>query len=268
MKRLSGVLVVMTVLVQSVLAQKPSIVTKKGSGWQKIGETTASFKMQNESIAVLGADEFQAIKLKVVDAPLNIERLQVFYESGKMEDIDVKSQLKAGAETQSFSLKNDEGIRKVAFTYKTVPNSRGEKAQVELLGLKSGTESSSYRDEKEEAERDVKDAADRTGQEVENAAERTEADVERETREAGEDIERRSDNAGEEIEESAEKAGDSIAETTGNTAAGIADKVYEGKVGPNNETVYIDNEQRYYYIDNKGGKVYVSRLQLKDKDQK
>src|SRR5688500_16178648 len=101
-------------------AQKPGVVLGNDPGWKKIGETVASFKSQNESIAVLGADEFAAIKIKVEDAPLHIERLQVFYESGDMEEIDVKKSIQAGEESEVFRLEHpDRDIQKVAFTYHT-----------------------------------------------------------------------------------------------------------------------------------------------------
>src|SRR5687768_6964786 len=67
--------------IQPAIAQKPGVVIGNEPGWQKIGETVASFKSQDESISVIGADEFSAIKIRVKDAPLEIERMQVFYES-------------------------------------------------------------------------------------------------------------------------------------------------------------------------------------------
>ena len=119
-------------------AQDPGIVTSNKPGWHKIGETTASFKAENESILVLGADKFKSIKLKVTDAPVNIQSLQVFYESGEVEEINVKNELKAGAETRVIDLKDGSTreLKKVVFTYKTLPNSKDEKAHVELYGLK------------------------------------------------------------------------------------------------------------------------------------
>ena len=93
--------------------------------------------MEQESIAVIGKDRFKSILLKVTDAPINIIALQVFYESGKSEEFDVKNELKAGSETRKIDLKNDsQEIKKVTFTYKTLPNQQDEKAHVELYGLK------------------------------------------------------------------------------------------------------------------------------------
>lgn len=118
-------------------AQKPGIVTSTKPGWHKIGETTASFKTESESISVIGADRFKAIKLKATDASVNIEKLQIFYESGAVQESPVRNELKPGDETRTIDLKGpSEEIKKVEFVYKTVPNTEHEKAHIELYGLK------------------------------------------------------------------------------------------------------------------------------------
>ncbi len=73
----------------------------------------------------------------MTDATVNIEGLQVFYESGEMEEFEIKNELKPNSETRKLDLKGGEQeIKKVTFTYKTVPNQEEEKAHVELYGLK------------------------------------------------------------------------------------------------------------------------------------
>src|SRR5688572_16423790 len=189
MKKVFVGFVTIVALACTSYGQKPAVVTDNEPGWQKIGETIASFKMQNESIVVLGADEFSAIKIKVTDAPLNIERLQVFYESGDMEEIDLKSNLSAGGESRKITLKHpDRDIQKVAFTYKTAANANGDKAGVELYGLKAGQPSGkdSYRDEAKEIDKDIDQAAENTERDME----RTGDDIERETEKTGDDVER------------------------------------------------------------------------------
>ena len=128
--------VLVAVQVGVVKAQKPGVVVSTKPGWHKIGETTASFSMENESILVIGADKFKSIKLKVTDANLNIISLEVYYESGETEKIPVKSEMKAGSETRVIDLKGDHELKKVVFTYKTMPNTKEDKAHVELYGLK------------------------------------------------------------------------------------------------------------------------------------
>lgn len=251
--------------VETAHSQKPGVVLDTDPGWQKIGETVASFKSQNESIAVLGADEFAAIKIRVEDAPLHIDRLQVFYESGDMEEIDVKKRIQAGAESQVFRLEHpDRDIQKVAFTYNTVPNSDGEKADVELFGLKAGKEGEAYRDDAERAEEKL----ERTGEDIEREAEETESDIEREADQAEENIEEGAEETESDLERAAEKTGDAISETAGKAAAEIDDARHDTKVGPDGQTIYISDDSRYYYVNEKGTRVYVSEWQLKDKPEK
>jgi len=121
----------------SVYAQKPAVVTDKAPGWQKIGETKVNFDTEKDEIAVLGADKFKSIKLRVTDASVNISDLEVYYEQGDKETIPVRSEIKPGAETRSYDLKgSDREIKKVVYIYKTLPNSANDKAHVELWGLK------------------------------------------------------------------------------------------------------------------------------------
>ena len=138
MKKSIVVLVVFfAVLTTAAYAQEPGIVVSNKAGWHKIGEVKADFKTETESISVLGADKFKSIKLKITDAPINIQDMKVYYESGDVEDITVRSEIKAGGETRVIDLKGPaRELKKVSFTYKTLPNADKDKAHVELFGLK------------------------------------------------------------------------------------------------------------------------------------
>jgi hypothetical protein len=118
-------------------AQKPAVMMNDKPGWHKIGEVTADFKAEKDELIVLGADRFKSIKIKVTDAPIHIADLEVFYESGDNETISLKSDFKAGGESRVIDLKGtDRALKKVVFVYNTVPNSKNDKAHVELYGLK------------------------------------------------------------------------------------------------------------------------------------
>lgn len=120
-----------------LFAQTPAVVTSNKPGWHKIGEVTASFKAEKDQIIVLGADRFKSIKLKVTDAPIHLYDLEVFYEAGDNEHINVREELQKGSETRTIDLKgNNRALKKVVLTYKTLPNVKDEKANVELYGLK------------------------------------------------------------------------------------------------------------------------------------
>lgn len=256
-------------------AQKPGVVLDNEAGWKKIGQTTASFKEQAESISVWGADEFTALKVKVKDAPLNIERLQVFYESGEMENIDIQKEVEANQESDVINLKYaDKDIQKVAFTYNTEANQKGEKAEVELYGLKTDQKSAgdAYREEANEVERDAERAAneveedtEQAANEVEREAEETSEDVDARAENTERDIERAAENTGNDIERAAEKTGDAVSEGVNEAAAAIEDEKLDDKVGPNGETAYVDDNGKFYYVNDEGKKVYITALQLQEK---
>jgi hypothetical protein len=67
------------------------------------------------------------------------------------------------------------------------------------------------------------------------------------------------------IKNVADTVGNKTAEIASKGAAQITDKVYEGKVGPQGQTIYIDENSKYFYIDSKGHRVFVKRSELKDK---
>ena len=137
MKKVSVLLCLLCITFMAALAQEPAIMFSNKPGWHKIGEVKADFKMENESIAVMGKDKFKSILLKVTDAPINIANIEVIYESGDKENFDVKNEMKPNSETRVIDLKSpNQEIKKVVFTYKTLPNSQADKAQVELYGLK------------------------------------------------------------------------------------------------------------------------------------
>jgi len=76
------------------------------------------------------------------------------------------------------------------------------------------------------------------------------------------------DSTGHKISKTAKKVGHKTSEVAANGASAIVDKKYEGKCGPNGETVYINEHSHYYYINKKGHRVYVKKSQLMDKAEK
>lgn len=264
------------------MAQQPGIVTDNSEGWQKIGETTVSFRGEDESIVVFGADEFEALKLRVTDGSIIIDRLQVFYESGETQELDPKANLKEGAETQAYPLKHSgRDIQKVAFTYRSAANDSGDKAHVELHGWKSGNqgESDAYRQEGTEKQGTVDSAGgganqamdrneaegDSTMQEAEKAATEAGQELNDHPENIEDDIEEGGDRIKADIEQNTDSLDNEVSEAAANTAAGIADELVKDKVAPAGQQVYRDKEKRYYYINNEGDKVFLERNQLKNK---
>ncbi|MDQ6814736.1 MAG: hypothetical protein M3040_13445, partial [Bacteroidota bacterium] len=69
------------------------------------------------------------------------------------------------------------------------------------------------------------------------------------------------------VKNGASAAGKKTAELASKGQSKIVDKTYEGKAGPNGETVYINDESKYYWVDKKGRRHYVEESELKDKQR-
>jgi hypothetical protein len=137
MKKIIAIITVSLIaIINFTFAQEPEIITSNKAGWYKIGEVTASFKTESESISVFGKELFKSIKLKVTDASISIDKVIIIFESGEIQEIPLKGTLKAGAETGEFKLKNPaDELQKITFTYKSEPNVDENKVHIELYGL-------------------------------------------------------------------------------------------------------------------------------------
>lgn len=81
----------------------------------------------------------------------------------------------------------------------------------------------------------------------------------------GQKIKRDTKKTGHAIGKEAKKVGKKTSEIAAKGAAKVVDKTYKGKAGPNGETVYINKDSRYYYVDKKGHRKYVTESELTDK---
>ncbi|TDO21816.1 hypothetical protein CLV32_2924 [Pedobacter duraquae] len=70
---------------------------------------------------------------------------------------------------------------------------------------------------------------------------------------------------GQKIDKTATSVGNKTAEVAVKGASKITDKTYKGKMAPNGTDVYIDGKNRKYYVNKKGGKVYLKASQIKDR---
>jgi len=120
---------------------KNAIMVSDSKGWHKIGETTVNFVKEREEILVTGSDRFASIKFKVIDAPIQLTDLEVYFESGDKQVIKVNTTIKAPGESRIIDIKGGErDLKKIVFIYKTLPNRKDDKAHVEIWGLKTNTD--------------------------------------------------------------------------------------------------------------------------------
>ncbi len=119
-------------------ASAQSVVVSDKAGWHKIGSRTIDFKNDNDEISVMGADKFSSIKFKINDAPVTLQNVEVFYETGDKQQIAVNSPIGPSMESKEYNLTGGErSLKKIAFDYQTLPNIKEEKAEIEVWGLKT-----------------------------------------------------------------------------------------------------------------------------------
>lgn len=68
------------------------------------------------------------------------------------------------------------------------------------------------------------------------------------------------------VKEAGKTVGHEVAEQSAKGYHAVKDEKYNNKVGPEGQTIYISGNDQYYYINEKGNKVYVTKDQLKDKN--
>ena len=140
MKKIA-VFVLMAMAIAYGSANAQSVVVSDKTGWHKIGSRTIDFKNDKDEITVLGADKFSSIKFKINDAPVNLKNVEVYYETGDNQNIEVNSPIGPEMESKAYDLNGSErSLKKITFDYNTLPNIKDEKAEIEVWGLKTNAD--------------------------------------------------------------------------------------------------------------------------------
>ena len=82
----------------------------------------------------------------------------------------------------------------------------------------------------------------------------------------GEDLKNATKKTSKAVKKGAKKVGNKTAEVASKGKSAIVDKIYEGKEGPDGQTIYINNKAKYYWVDKKGHRHFVTESELRDKD--
>jgi hypothetical protein len=103
--------------------------------WEVLGSRSVGFDVDRDVIQVgRGEGRFSRIRLRATGNGIHILDLKVVYGNGQVQDIPVRANLRAGAETRPLDLSGEaRGIREIQIVYQTRANFRG-RATVEVLG--------------------------------------------------------------------------------------------------------------------------------------
>jgi hypothetical protein len=67
------------------------------------------------------------------------------------------------------------------------------------------------------------------------------------------------------VKKGANTVGHKTAELASKGKSKVVDQTYKDKVGPDGQTIYIDGDSKYYWVDKKGHKKYVTEAELRAK---
>ncbi|MBK8699886.1 MAG: DUF2541 family protein [Saprospiraceae bacterium] len=122
------ILVTISVILSSAFTTPPR--------WVLIGQKEANFGPDRDVLKVTGNDIFKAIKIKVVDAGLDMMDMDIYFENGEKMNVSIKKNFSQGEESRVIDLPgNRRRIDRISFLYDTKGVFKG-KANVLVYGKK------------------------------------------------------------------------------------------------------------------------------------
>ncbi|HLN22017.1 MAG TPA: hypothetical protein VK213_13070 [Bacteroidales bacterium] len=148
-----------------------SSASSNDANWVKIGEKSVDlsasqgiFNWKTDREKTVNADQkYSAIKFKAKDAPVNLTKVEVAYEDGKKQDLDINTPVKVDMESKVITLNSQSELEKITFNYAKDQTARDEKAKIEVWGLKSNTSSGMGQRNSEDKKSSVNSDQDRSG---------------------------------------------------------------------------------------------------------
>ena len=102
--------------------------------WNFIGDKIAAYGADRDVLWVTGNDMYRQIKIKVTGAPLHIIDMDVYFENGEKQNVELKNRFRQGQESRIIDFPGGERrIKKIEFLYSTIGVVRG-KARVAVWG--------------------------------------------------------------------------------------------------------------------------------------
>lgn len=93
----------------------------------------------------------------------------------------------------------------------------------------------------------------------------TPASAQSTVKKVGHSIGKGAKKAGKGVKKGAKAVGNETAEVATKGKAKLTDKKSDEWVGPAGQTIYVDDGSKYYWINEKGGRVFVTKEQLRPK---
>jgi hypothetical protein len=137
MKKIAIALFALIGMSAKMSAQQPAVVISDKDGWHKIAETKVDQKMEKDEVMVMGADKFATLIVKVTEAPVDLETVDIYFEDGSSQKANINKSFKSPGQSDYIKLGGERSIKKIVFMYKTMANAADKKGHVEVWGMKT-----------------------------------------------------------------------------------------------------------------------------------
>lgn len=139
MKKLTLLILIALVIVSGKLSAQDNAVSTSTSGWQKLAEKTVNMTSNRDEVSVpSNIDRFNAVKVIVTDAEINLYGIEVFYNGGNAQIISVGKSIDPGQESFVYPLKDGQkDLLKIGFAYKSGSDLNCKNAHIEVWGYKT-----------------------------------------------------------------------------------------------------------------------------------
>lgn len=122
------------IFISTLLLSAVTFSSFDAARWTIIGQKEASYGLDRDVLFVKGRDVFSAVKIKVVDAGLNMIDMDIHFENGQTQHVALQKNFHQGEESRVIDLPgNKRRIEKITFLYDTKGVAHG-KANVIVFG--------------------------------------------------------------------------------------------------------------------------------------
>lgn len=136
MKRLSIPALITALAGLLVLATLANPVFADRDDWTLLGDLHVRDRVDRDVLQV-GAKKgtFDAIRLKVVGRAVQFHSLEIHFENGSVQDVELRSVIRAGGFSRVIDLEGGQrAIDKIVFVYDAQTRRRGKGARVQVFG--------------------------------------------------------------------------------------------------------------------------------------
>jgi hypothetical protein len=106
--------------------------------WEMLGMRQVDHRVDHDTITVSKSEEsFKSIQLRVEGAPVEFNKVTVYFGNGDQQVVDMRDNIEEGGKTRQIDLEGGSKERKIThvdFSYRTTDAS-GRKAVVQLWGI-------------------------------------------------------------------------------------------------------------------------------------